>query len=100
MATTIERLALTEEQKRVLKEYEVVSAKAVSVGLYFAQVMGYGVFAYNATGVSCFDAPSDAEYDNGKEEIDITELEPCKGFLIRDTFIEPRCLVAMDPEEE
>lgn len=99
MATAIERLALTEEQKQVLREYYDVSAKAVAVGLYFVQVPGYGVYAYNAKDVNCFDAPANAAYDNGKEEIDVRDLKYCSGLLRRDILQEPKCLVAMDEEE-
>lgn len=90
------KLALTKEQKEILDELNHVRMKAICAGLAFVQSSGYGTFAYNAKEVSCFDAPENASYDNGKEEIDITKLH-FAGFLITDDLLgDYKCLVAFD----
>lgn len=91
-----EKLALTDEQREILREYENVSLKAIRAGLYFVQSFGYGTFAYNAKDVSCFDAPENAAYENGKEEIDITKLHPVSCLTIDDLHGDCKCLVAFD----
>ena len=92
-----ERLALNREQREVLDEYIRISAKAISVGLYFIQSPRYGVFAYNAKDVNCMNAPANAAYDNGKEEIDITKLEMIPTICMHeDLGGDKKCLVAFE----
>ena len=91
-----EKLALTDEQREILREFENVSLKAIRAGLYFVQSFGYGTFAYNVKNVNCFDAPENAAYENGKEEIDITKLHPVSYLTIDDLHGDCKCLVAFD----
>lgn len=92
-----ERLALNEEQKNVLDEFKKVYDKCVNVGLYFVSSYKCGMKAYNANVVSCFNAPENAAYENGKEEIDINLLEDvfCSGLACCENLMnETKCFVA------
>lgn len=94
-----ERLALNEEQKKVLTEFKKVLQKCVNVGLYFVSSYECGMMAYNANDVSCFDAPNNAAYDNDKEEIDIQNLEEvCSYGMINHTDLmgDAKCLVVFE----
>lgn len=94
-----EKLALNEEQKAVLAEFKKVCGKCVSVGLYFVSSYECGMKAYNANDVSCFNAPENASYDNGKEEIDISLLEDVFPYGMvnhQDLMGDTNCLVAFD----
>lgn len=93
------KLALTAEQEEVLKELEKAAAKAIGAGLYFVMAPSSGWYAYNTKEVSCFNAPSNAAYDNGKDEIDVTLLRPAKIGLNFNEILdynETKCLVAFD----
>ena len=72
---TIEKLKLTTEQEKVLNEFCMAYSKMIENGVYLAFCPGYGLYAYNAKNVNCFDAPENAAYDNDKEPLTITDLE-------------------------
>ena len=97
-----ERLALTDEQKKVLREFESVYGRMLRVGLYLATSYDHGLYAYNHNNISCFDAPIDGSYDGDKVEVDITKLHLVAPFgmanfthLLNDT----KCLVGVNEEE-
>ena len=95
----LERLALNDAQKKVLREFEDVYARMLRTGLHLTTGYGCGLYAYNANHVTCFNAPKNAAYDNGKEEVDITKMHLVAPFgmsnfthLLNDT----KCLVAFN----
>jgi len=94
------KLELTDEQKEVLSDFQKVIQKCVSAGLYFVECPGYGLYAYNAKDVNCFDAPEDAAYDNGKDEIDILQLHQVERFGLVNYDCMPhdvtKCFVALN----
>lgn len=97
-----ERLALTDEQKNVLREFESVYGRMLRAGLYLATSYGHGLYAYNHDDISCFDAPIDGSYDGGRVEVDITKLHLVAPFgmsnfthLLNDT----KCLVGLDDDD-
>ena len=95
------RLALTEEQKEVLDELVRVCKRATEVKLCFVEALDVGCFAYNAKNVDCFNAPSNAAYDNEKEQVDITKLQRAlhRGILNCEYLLdETKCLVAFTDE--
>ena len=96
--TAYEKLGLTDEQKKALSEFQKIIQKCIEVGLYFVECPGYGLYAYNTNEVSCFNAPENAAYDNGKEEIDILKLHEAERFGLVNYECLPhdvtKCLVA------
>lgn len=93
------KLALNDEQRKVLDDFEKVYKKMLSCNLYLVETFNGGLFAYNANDVSCFDAPKDAAYDNGKEEIDVTKLHKVDsfGFMAHEHLLnDTKCLVAFE----
>ena len=91
------KLALNDEQKEVLKDFERVYKKMLHCNLHLVETFNGGLFAYNAEGVSCFDAPKNAAYDDGEEEIDITKLHMVDefGFMVHEHLLnDTKCLVA------
>lgn len=60
----MERLQLTPKQTAVVKELEAVLKKVWDAEIGLVLSTNSRVYAYNSADVSCFDAPSDAAYDD------------------------------------
>lgn len=70
------RLELTDEQRVALLKFKKAYHDLVIADVGLASFgNGRMMYAYNKADVDCFAAPTDAAYDNPKEEVDITELE-------------------------
>lgn len=95
-----EKLKLTETQELALSNLKYAVQKCIEAGVYLVETPGYGCYAYNNKEVSCFNAPEDASYDNGKEEIEITKLHQAfyHGLINYDILPQDKttCLVAFE----
>lgn len=69
---------LNQKQLEILHRLELDFQEAFHADLGLANVDGFGVVAYNAENVSCFDCPSDAAYDGGKRLVDATKFRRTK----------------------
>ena len=95
-----DKLALNDEQLRLMLEFKQLYHKMIIAGLYFVEANDR-LYAYNCLGVSCFDAPENAAYDNGKEEVDVTRLQlVSKSRLLNFDNLQndTTCLVAFEDD--
>lgn len=75
MKNVYERLALTDEQQGILKEFQAAYEKMCRAHIGLVNTFCNGIYVFNSEEVNCFNAPKNAAYDTDKHEIDIAKLQ-------------------------
>lgn len=101
MKNVYKRLALTDEQQSILKEFQAAYEKMRRAHIGLVNTFCNGVYAFNGEEVNCFNPPKNASYDTDKHEIDVTKLQLAFNYSFQNVhelgLLEP-CLVVFDED--